>query len=136
MQDINAVHAKLEDIKKERRELSKMIKDELSQNEQYKQVVEEMDRLREKKKSIETTARAAVAKDAMQMDALTIEIKDQSQLLTDIALQLLMDNETVDIIDRNSTRWSPVFSVKFKKEKEGATTEPTPTEAKKELAMA
>lgn len=121
MKDIKEVYIHLQAKKKERRELTKMFKDELSHNAEYQALLEEYQALKEKKKGIEEAAKAAALSSVMELDALKNEIQSQTELLSDIALAKFMNRETVEIIDEEEkTRLVPVFSVKFKKEEDAA----------------
>ncbi len=117
MQNLHDVHRRLEDLKKRRRELNRMFKDELAQNEDYQKIVEQMKTLREKKKSIETAAKVAAFREADELDRIREQVKDETQLLTDIALNKYVSGETVEIVEEE-TRYVPEFSVKFKKQKD------------------
>ncbi len=120
MKELRDVHALIQEKKRRRREITRSFQDELAQNGQYKEVVEQLKKLREKKKSIENAVYAAAAQEAEKMDLLKLEIKDHNQMLADIALSLYAQNRPVEIVDENETRWTPEFSVRFKKEKQEA----------------
>jgi hypothetical protein len=102
--------------KKERKELTKMFQDELKHKGEYTELVKEIKLLREKKKSIEDQAKANALSDVGKLDVLALEIKDQSQMLSDIAMTKFLNRETVELVDEDDARLVPVFSVKFKKE--------------------
>ena len=93
-----------------------MFQDELKHNGEYQQILEQSKQLREKKKSIENQVKASALSNANQMDILALEIKEQGEMLTDIALNMYIANETVEIVDEDQSRWLPQFTVKFKKE--------------------
>lgn len=117
MQDLKQVYLKMQEKKRERRGLASAIRDELSNRADYKQVSEELTRLREKKKSIENEVKAAALADAQQLDTLRLEIAAAGEVLSDIALTMYTNHETVEIVDEErGVRLTPVFSVKFQKE--------------------
>jgi predicted nuclease with TOPRIM domain len=121
MQELKDVFDRIQEKKKERRELTKMFQDELKHNDDYQKILEDIKTLREKKKSIENQAKANALADSTQLDNLTEEIKGSIELLSDVALTKLMNRETVEILDEaNDIRYAPVFTVRFKKE-EGET---------------
>jgi hypothetical protein len=125
MQDLNDVYAKMKSKKQERKELAKMFQDELKHNGEYQELVKQIKALREKKRSIEDQAKASAFSDAGKIDVLALEIKDQAQLLSDIAMTKFLNRETVEVVDEDVTL-VPVFSVKFKKE-EGVAPAPRET---------
>ncbi len=117
MQELKDVFDRIQEKKKERKELTKMFQDELKHNGDYQKILEDIKTLREKKKSIENQAKANALADATQLDNLSEEIQGSTELLTDIALTKLMNRETVEINDEaNDIRYVPAFSVRFKKE--------------------
>ena len=121
MQELKDVFDRIQEKKKERKELTKMFQDELKHNGDYQKILEDIKTLREKKKSIENQAKANALADATQLDNLSEEIKGSIELLSDVALTKLMNRETVEILDEaKDIRYAPVFTVRFKKE-EGET---------------
>lgn len=117
MQDLKETYLKMRQKTREKNELAKMIRDELANRADYKELVDELKRLREKKKSIENEVRASAFADANQIDLLKLEISAAGELMTDIALTMYANHETVEIVDEDrGVRLTPVFSVKFQKE--------------------
>jgi len=93
-----------------------MFKDEMSQDQRYGEVVEEMTRLREEKKSIENEIKAGAVNESNELDELKLDIATDQELLADIALNMYVKEETVEIIDEFDQKWHPLFKVSFKKE--------------------
>ena len=115
MRDLKSVHLKLQDKSRERRQLMRSFQDELAQNKEYVDLVEQIKKLREVKKSIENSVKASSLGDASKLDTLQLEIKDQREMLSDLALAAYTDGDNI--------RWVPQFSVRFKKDKETSETE-------------
>lgn len=92
-----------------------MVKDELAQNERYQEILEEMENLRTEKKTIEITVKESSPNEAARIDELAVEIKSNEELLSDLAFNLLMANETVEI-EHEENRYTPKFTVRFKKD--------------------
>lgn len=111
---LQEVHSRLKEKKAKRRDMNKMQQDELSVHARYQELCEEMTKLREEKKSIENELRNAA--DAQELEALKIDIKTDHELLADIALNLYIANEPVEIVDEYNARWVPVFTVRFTKD--------------------
>lgn len=121
MQDLKEVFDRLQEKKRERKELTQMFKDELDHNGEYQKILEDLKVLKEKKKSIEDTAKANAISDVRQLDALKDEIQGSTELLTDLVLAKFLNKESVEIvIPDQDIRMVPVFRVSFKKE-EGET---------------
>ncbi|MFH1047208.1 MAG: hypothetical protein V1738_02795 [Patescibacteria group bacterium] len=117
MQNLQEIHCRLEDLKKRRRELNKMFKDELAHNDEYQKIVDQIKTLREKKNSIENVAKVAAFREMDELERIKEQIKDETQLLTDLTLNKYVSGETVEIIAAE-TRFVPEFTVKFKKQKD------------------
>ncbi|MEA3249541.1 MAG: hypothetical protein U9Q03_04245 [Patescibacteria group bacterium] len=118
MQNLQEIHRRLEELKRRRRELNRMFKDELAQNEQYQKIVEDLKVLREKKKSIENAAKVACFSEADELDRIKEQVASEREMMTDVALNMYVEGKTVEIVDEDA-RYVPQFSVKFKKEKSG-----------------
>jgi hypothetical protein len=118
MVNLHEVYNRLQSNKRQRADLKKMFKDELAHNDEYKHLVDEMKTMKERKKSIETQVRAAAMSDANQIDDLGNEIKHDAELLADVALNMYVKGQPVEVVDENNVRWVPSFSVKFVKDAE------------------
>lgn len=117
MKDIKQVYYRLQEKRRRKNELAKMIRDDLANNAEYQRIVEEMRVLREQKRSIESEVKASCLSDVAEIDTLKLGIGADSELLSDIALTMYANRETVEILDEErGLRYTPVFSVKFAKE--------------------
>ncbi len=114
MPSLDEVYKRLDKAKKKRKDLNKMLKDELSANARYQEIQEEAKALREEKKGIEMEIRSGSGELA-ELDELKIEISTDQELISDIALNMYVNKETVEIVDENDEKWYPQFKVIFKK---------------------
>lgn len=114
MAKLEQVYRRLEENKGRRKEIGKMLKDELEHNARYQEIKEEMALLREEKKGIEQDIRASTS-EFMELEELKAEIATDQELLADIALNMYVNSETVEIVDEFDRTWYPVFKVSFKK---------------------
>lgn len=112
---LKEVHLLVQQLKHERKELQQTVKDALAQHERFQEILEEMEQLRAEKKSIEILVKEEAPTEAARMDELSIEIKSNEELLSDLAFNLLMANETVEI-EHDEARYTPKFTVRFKKD--------------------
>lgn len=108
------VYNRLKEKKGRRKDMTKMFQDELAVNARYQEILEEMNKLREEKKAIETQVRAGA--DLAEYENLKLDIKGENELLADIALNMYVAQEAVEIVDDYNARWVPVFAVRFKKD--------------------
>lgn len=123
MPSLPDIHARLKEKKRERKELLKAFKDELAHNPRHAQIVEQMKILKEEKKSIENQAWSQSSADAQKVDLLALDIKSDKELLADVALNMMVAGEKVEVIDDLNQRWTPEFSVNMKKDEEDITHE-------------
>ena len=114
MSTLEDIYARLEKNKKRRKEINKMLKDELSHSSRYQEISDEMKTLREEKKGIEQDVRAGNS-DVAELEELKAEIQTDQELLADQALNMYVKNEAVEIKDEYDQTWYPVFKVNFKK---------------------
>ena len=116
MSQLEDVYKRLVKNKKRRTELNKMFKDELGQDARYKELGEEMKRLRVEKASIEAEVKSQAVNEENELEELKLEIATDQELLADIALNMYVNEETVEIVDEFDQKWHPQFAVSFKKE--------------------
>jgi SMC interacting uncharacterized protein involved in chromosome segregation len=114
-QQLPDVFKRIQDKKKEQRELKAMYRDALSVNGQYAQVKEELEALKLKKKKIEASVQADFKAEFDKLEGLKLNIAGDNQLLSDLAVNQLTSGEPVKIIDENKVEYEPVFTVRFKK---------------------
>lgn len=119
MQNLQDVHARMRAKRKEQSEIKKMFKDSLAHDAHYQELLAQIKKLREEKKSIENAAWAQSRGDAEKLDLLSLDIKSDKQVISDIALNMYVAGQTVEVVDENQTRWVPNFSVTFIKDAEG-----------------
>ncbi|MFA7088280.1 MAG: hypothetical protein WC146_02995 [Patescibacteria group bacterium] len=109
------VFKRIQDHKKEQRELKTMYRDALSVNADYQQTREELETLKLKKKKIEAAVAADFKEEFDKLEGLKLHIAGDNQILSDLAITQLTSGETVKIIDENKVEYEPVFTVRFKK---------------------
>lgn len=118
MPSLEEVHGRLRVKAREKSELQKAFKDELANNPRYQQIAEQLKVLKEEKKSIENQVWAASSADAQKLDLLALDIKSDREILSELALNMYVKGETVQIVDEYNARWVPKFAVSFKKDDE------------------
>lgn len=116
MSRLQDVYNDLNTKKQERRELQKMFKDELAASSRYQEILEKAKKLRLEKKAIENDIKSHALKDAQRLDDLRHDIQSDQELLADIALNMYLSKQPVEITDEKNNRWVPYFKVTFKKD--------------------
>ncbi len=117
---LQEVFAEIKKLKKQRKDIKDLFKNELAHHERYQQLKEEMDTLKAEKKSIETQVRESSPTESLKLQDIEVELKANEELLSDLAFNLLMKDESVELEDEYKNRLVPQFLVKYKKEEAGA----------------
>lgn len=115
MPQLEEVYARLNENKRRAREIKNMQRDELTHSERHKEIKEEIKTLREEAKSIEHEVGGGMQKEMEELDELKSEIQADAELLADIALNMYVTHQTVEIVDENDVKWAPQFKVNFKR---------------------
>jgi hypothetical protein len=114
MQNIQDVFNRIQEKKKEQRNIKTMYRDILESSGEYREIKEKLEQLRARKKQLEGEAWAE-AGSREKHDLITLDVKQDKEMLSDLVLSSLMKGEEVKIVDRDNTEYEPMFSVKFKK---------------------
>ncbi len=115
---LQEVYAEIQLLKKQRKEIKDGFKNELEHHERYQELLEEMKKFKDEKKSIETQVRESAPGESQKLQDVEVELKADEELLSDLAFNLLMKDETVEVTDQYKNRYVPKFVVKFTKEGE------------------
>lgn len=104
----------IERIRSNRR-VAKSIRDgiraECDQSKEYREYAEIVSQNKEKMKRIEVSV--CDPKDLQQLDNLKAEIKNDQQVLTDLALNAYTKGENIELDGGDGERYTPVFKVTF-----------------------
>ncbi|MDD3498499.1 MAG: hypothetical protein PHH24_03280 [Candidatus Moranbacteria bacterium] len=109
MQDIQKIFDEIQKLKKEQREFKKEYKYDLDRNESYQEITGELKKMREKKKNIEEGSRPP------RIDEIKYEISKLNEMISDIAINSLMDGKSIYLKDEYDAEYEPVYKVTFKK---------------------
>ncbi len=115
MPNLESVYKRMQKNKKERNEIAKMLRDELASNQRYQDISEKITKLRIEKKGIEDDVKSMSKSDLVRMDDLKLDIQTDAELISDIALNMYVKKENVEIIDDYDQKWYPAFKVSFKR---------------------
>ncbi|PKM88419.1 hypothetical protein CVU83_01765 [Candidatus Falkowbacteria bacterium HGW-Falkowbacteria-2] len=123
---LQLVYTKADEQRNQLAILKHSIKDQLESLQEYQEVIEDLEALRLKKKKIIENVLADNKKDVDEIDRLTLDLKSQKQLISDVALKDYLDGKKVEVVKANGAILEPVFSVKFIKTGEYIKPEKTP----------
>ena len=114
MSQLNEIYKRVQKNKKRQTEIRKILKDECTHNARHQEILEQAKILREEKKGIEQNIKAQNS-DFQELEELSLEVQTDQELLSDVALNMYMKKETVEIVDEYEQTWHPIFKVSFKK---------------------
>jgi hypothetical protein len=117
MRNIQEIFDRIQEKKREMREMTASMRDALHNMPEYQEVLEEMDKVKTKKKQIENSIKGESMASAVKMDTLKLGIKADIETLSDIALNNLVKGEPVKVTDENQNSYDPIFTVRFQKTK-------------------
>jgi len=115
MQNIQEIFTRIQVAKKTKKDLEVAFKDALSTSLEYQEIGEKLTTLREKKKQIEATIKEQFAGELTKIDDLKIDIASDMEMMSDIAMTIIMKGETIEIKDQYDNEYEPIFKVNFKK---------------------
>lgn len=115
MSKLQEVFDRINESKKEQKELKKMYRDALVNSQEYQMATEELKTVRDKRKEIENKIKADFSSEFDKLDTLKLDIENDMMLLSDAALTQMMNGEMLDIQDQYDNKYEPIFSVRFKK---------------------
>jgi len=115
MNDLQEVFNRIRETKSKAKEIKKAFKDELLSNQEYVSIIEKLDAFKMRKKQIEHDTMEAGVADFQKLDAYKVHIKNDKEMLSDLALNKLVSGETVEVVDETNDKYEPLFAVNFKK---------------------
>ena len=115
MEKLQTVFDRMQKRRKELKEIRKMYKDGLDNDNRYKNIVEEVGNLRVKKKQIEFEVQEHLGEAYMKLEELRDDIATDQQMINDIAMNTLMDGKTVEVTDEYNNKYEPEFKVLLRK---------------------
>ncbi len=115
MQDVQQIFIRIQEAKKQQKDLKSAYRDALSTSQEYQEISEKMKTMRAKKKEIELATKSQFASEFTKLDDLKIDLESDIELLSDAAMTKFMKGETVEVHDQYENEYEPIFSVKFKK---------------------
>jgi predicted nuclease with TOPRIM domain len=115
MNDIQEVFNRIKETQGKQKEIKRMIRDALESSHEYKEVVDKFEEIKERKKQLETMIQEEFVNDYKKLDAYKMHIKNDQEMLSDLAINMLVSGETVEVVDQDNSKYEPLFTVKFKK---------------------
>jgi seryl-tRNA synthetase len=99
----------------ERRQYEENYKTALKNHDAYQTLIADLDEMKKKKIAIEEQVKNTLGNVIDKLEDVKATIKGSKEMLTDQALSMLMDSQTVEVTDKHGNRYEPRWSVKFVK---------------------
>jgi hypothetical protein len=116
MKSVQEIFNRLQDKKKQVKVVRQKYKQELASSSEHQKLIEDIQKLQAKKKAYEQSIREQAGANFVRIDELALAIKQDTQMLSDVALTSIMKGERVEVKDEH-TEYEPVFAVRFKRVK-------------------
>lgn len=114
MKSVQEIFNRLQDKKKQVKVVREKYKQELASSSEYQHIADDMEKLRAKKKKYEQSIREQSGANFARIDELALAIRQDTQMLSDVAMTSIMKGERVEVKDEH-TEYEPVFAVRFKR---------------------
>lgn len=115
MSNLQETFDRVQKLKKEAKELKSMYKDALKNSSEYQKICEQINELKGKKKQIEAKVKEEFSSELDKLEVIENEIKNDSQVLSDIAMTKVAKGEKIEVKDEYNNQYEPLFKVNFKK---------------------
>jgi len=116
MKSVQDIFDRLQEKKNQVKVVRRKYKEELASSVEHQKILDELQKLREKKKKYEKSIREQSGAAFDKMDELALAIRQDTQMLSDVALTSIMKGERVEVKDSHS-QFEPVFTVRFRRAK-------------------
>lgn len=116
---IQMIFDEISEKQQERRQYEENYKTALKNHDAYQTLLADMAEMKTKKVAIEEQVKNSLGNVIDKLDDVKVEIKGKKEMLTDEALNMLMDSKTVAVQDKKGNVYDPVWSVKFVKRNGG-----------------
>jgi hypothetical protein len=113
---IQEIFNRLQEKKKQVSVIRRKYKEELATNVEYGRIREDMEKLRAKKKQYELSVKQQTGANFARVDELALAVRQDAQLLSDVAFTSIMKGERVEIKD-DVVEYEPIFTVRFRRMK-------------------
>ena len=115
MTQLDTVFRRLQDQKKEQRDLRKILRDALFSSKEYEAHIEKLDEMKRRKKELEEGIHESNRSEVNKLEQLKASIDADREMLADLAMSHYAKGETVTVMDAHDQVYEPQFSVAFKK---------------------
>lgn len=112
---LQMIFDEISEKQQEKRAYEENYKTALKNHDAYQTLLADMQEMKTKKTAIEEQVKNSLGNVIDKLDDVKIEIKGKKEMLSDVALNVLMSGETVGVKDKFGNEYEPVWNVKFRK---------------------
>lgn len=115
MTSLQEIFIRTNEIKKKQKDLRSAYKDALHASLEYQEIEEKLKALKERKRQIESVTKEQFSSEFTKLEDMSIDLASDEEMMTDMAIGMLLKGETVEVKDEYENTYEPVFKVRFKK---------------------
>lgn len=115
MKNLQEVFNELTGVKKTIKEIQNEYKDALNNSPDFQETNDKIKELTEKRKQIQNNIQAEMGQRFQDLEVAKDQQKDLKEMISDIAMNNLIDGKSIELKDDNDSVYEPKFSVTFKR---------------------
>jgi septal ring factor EnvC (AmiA/AmiB activator) len=115
MKNLQEVFNELTEVKKTIKEIQTEYKDALTNSPDFQETNDKIKELTEKRKQIQNNIQAEMGQRFQDLEIAKDQQKDLKEMISDIAMNNLIDGKSIELKDDNDSVYEPKFSVTFKR---------------------
>lgn len=115
MQSLQEIFKRAQELKEKQKDIRAAYRGALAGSLEYKEIEDKIKILKERRKQIEIATKEQFASEFTKLEDIAIDLASDAEMMTDIALNMLVKGEAVSVKDRHENVYEPVFKVIFKK---------------------
>ena len=115
MSKLQEVFNRIKESKEEQKKINRSYKDALENSQEYKEILEKLKMFKENKKQIEDRINNDFKAELSRLDTIKLDIQHDTEMMSDLALNQLVEGKTIEIKDKHDNNYEPLFKVSFKK---------------------
>lgn len=115
MANLQEVFNRIQEKKKEQKEIKKVYRDALTNTPGYQNLVDDIKTMKEKKKTVEENVQSNMGSSLEKLESLKYDIETDQEMMSDLALNKITKGEKIEIKDQYENEYEPLFTVRFRK---------------------
>ncbi|MFA6427973.1 MAG: hypothetical protein WCW02_00315 [Candidatus Buchananbacteria bacterium] len=115
MPELNEIFLRMQENKRQQKDIRKSFKDALASSPAYHEVTEQYKVIKEKKKTLENQVWQDFSRELEDLDKFRQDLKSDELILSDLAVNKILKGEQLKITDQYNHNYEPIIAVKFKK---------------------